>query len=325
MYEGGVLEIHPEFQRDFVWQGPDQTRFIDSLIKALPIPSLCFAMDYKAQRWMVIDGLQRISTICRFLEGANWKLADLDDIDPNLAKRSAAEFKTAKPGDSLRKYFTRVENQTLPISVLRCDFQKKEHLEYLFTIFHRLNTGGLKLNNQEIRNCIFGGQFNQLLHTLDQYAPWRKLNRMKDKNRYRFTKQEIILRFFAFHDRRSKYKGQVAKFLNDYMQDHRNPTNDFMGAKEQLFKRTVDALIGKAFRNELPKRLPVTILEALLVGIAANLDYIEGLAADKVGQRAVEMMRHAHFSEEALAEGLAKKPKVEERMATAVEIFSPRP
>ena len=52
MYEQGILEIQPDFQRDIVWKGPDQTRFIDSLIKQLPIPSMCFALDHKAQRWI---------------------------------------------------------------------------------------------------------------------------------------------------------------------------------------------------------------------------------------------------------------------------------
>ena len=62
----GILDIHPEFQREFVWKAPDQTRFIDSLIKQLPIPSMCFSLDFKAQKWQVIDGLQRMSTICKF-------------------------------------------------------------------------------------------------------------------------------------------------------------------------------------------------------------------------------------------------------------------
>lgn len=81
MKQQGILNIQPEFQRDIVWKGPDQTRFIDSLIKQLPIPSMCFALDHKAQRWIVIDGLQRISTIVRFLDGGNWTLSPLEDVE----------------------------------------------------------------------------------------------------------------------------------------------------------------------------------------------------------------------------------------------------
>jgi uncharacterized protein with ParB-like and HNH nuclease domain len=187
------LEIQPEFQRDIVWKGPDQTRFIDSLIKQLPIPSMCFALDHKAQKWIVIDGLQRISTIVKFLEGGDWKLSQLEDIEREIAGKSVAAIKTST--GPLHQYYTRVENLSVPITVLRCDFKKKAHMEYLFTIFHRLNTGGMKLNNQEIRNCIYGGALNNLLKELDEYPHWRRINKMKPGKTYRFTKQDIMLRF----------------------------------------------------------------------------------------------------------------------------------
>jgi len=67
MHKQKILEIHPEFQREIVWKGPDQTRFIDSLIKQLPIPSMCFSLDNKLQKWQVIDGYQRMATIICFL------------------------------------------------------------------------------------------------------------------------------------------------------------------------------------------------------------------------------------------------------------------
>ena len=61
MYDKGILDITPDFQRDSVWNPPAQTRFIDSLIKQLPIPSMCFSLDFKTQKWQVIDGLQRMT------------------------------------------------------------------------------------------------------------------------------------------------------------------------------------------------------------------------------------------------------------------------
>lgn len=122
MHQQGILEIQPDFQRDIVWQGPDQTRFIDSLIKQLPIPSMCFALDHKAQKWIVIDGLQRISTIVKFLEGGDWKLSKLSDIEPEIAGISVAAIKTST--SALHQYYTRVENLSVPVTVLRCDFKK---------------------------------------------------------------------------------------------------------------------------------------------------------------------------------------------------------
>lgn len=318
MYQQGILQIQPAFQRDIVWQGPDQTRFIDSLIKQLPIPSMCFAQDYKKQEWMVIDGLQRIATIIRFLEAGDWKLAKLDDIDPAISGKSVAALKTAK--GALHKYFTRVENQSLPINVLRCDFSKRDHMEYIFTIFHRLNTGGLKLNNQEIRNCIYGGALNDLLGQLDLNTDWRAINRMKPEGLYRFTKQELILRLFAFYDRRSKYGGQIASFLNGYMHEHRNPSEKYLSAKRSLFERTA-AIAAKGIRDEDGK-LPVTVLEAILVGIASNLDSLEKLSAAEVRKRVVAVLKSPSFSEASLAEGLSKKPKVDERIEASTKLFS---
>ncbi|MFN4354664.1 DUF262 domain-containing protein [Parvibaculum sp.] len=322
MANQGILDIQPDFQRDIVWKGTDQTRFVDSLIKQLPIPSMCFAMDHRAQRWIVIDGLQRISTIVRFLRGEDWRLSQLDDINQDIAGKTAAAIKTST--DDLHQYYSRVENQTLPINVLRCNFQKREHMEYLFTIFHRLNAGGIKLNNQEIRNCIFSGPFNELLKDLDQYVPWRKLNRMSAEGLYRFTKQELILRFFAFLEQRGKYKGQVAKFLNSYMHENRNADLDTLDQKSRLFRRTVDVILRTVFSEGPPTKMPVTIMESLLVGVAANIERLESIDAVSAHEMYVKLIEHPHFSEDALAEGLSKKPKVEERFSTAVEIFAGR-
>ena len=320
MHEQGILKIRPEFQRDVVWKGPDQTRFIDSLIKSLPIPSMCFAQDHKAQRWMVIDGLQRISSIVRFLEGGDWKLSPLDDIEPEIAGKSVAAIK--QKGSPLHQYYTRVENLSIPITVLRCDFNKKNHMEYLFTIFHRLNTGGLKLNNQEIRNCIYGGTLNDLLKELDDYQSWRKLNKMRKDQLYRFTKQEVILRFMAFHDRASTYEGHLAKFLNTYMHEHQNPSADFLEKKRLLFTQTVDCVFEKIFNKESPPKLPVTILEAVLVGVAKNLGAMTAAAAPAARARYEQLQAHNEFSELALKEGLSKKPRVIARLNTAARIFA---
>lgn len=320
MHKQGILDVQPEFQRDVVWKGPDQTRFIDSLVKQLPIPSMCFAFDHKAQRWMVIDGLQRISTIVKFLKGGDWRLSKLEDIDQELAGKSVAEI--ADPDSKLNHFHARVENLSVPITVLRCDFSKKVHMEYLFTIFHRLNTGGTKLNNQEIRNCIYGGSFNGLLKELDKYSHWRKLNKMAAGNNYRFTKQEIMLRFFAFSDRHKKYEGHLAKFLNSYMHEHENATEQWLAEKRRLFKRVVDYAYEQVFESKAPPKLPISLLEALLVAIGKNIDALEKEHKNSGPMRYKKLQGNALFSENSLREGLSKKPRVIERFDAAVQLFS---
>jgi uncharacterized protein with ParB-like and HNH nuclease domain len=320
MHAEGILRIDPDFQRDVVWPSSQQSRFIDSLIKQLPIPSMCIALDYKTQNWVVIDGLQRMATIIKFLEGDAWRISNLEDIDPEIAGKSAAAIKNSK--GKLRTYYVRVQNQSLPINVLRCDFSKKTHMEYLFTIFHRLNAGGIKLNNQEIRNCIYGGRFNSLLGELDKRDDWRLLNRMTNENsNYRYVKQELILRFFAFLDAQFKYRGQVAKFLNDYMHENRHPDDSFIEEKRDIFNRVMRLLI-QIFPDGPPSRIPTSVMEASLVGMARNLDHLELLPEGEIQNRYEQLRKREEFTEEAVAEGLSKVDKVTARFAAANEVFS---
>lgn len=319
MHQQGILTIQPNFQRDIVWKGPDQTRFIDSLIKQLPIPSMCFALDHKEQKWIVIDGLQRISTIVRFLDGGDWKLSKLEDIDPEIAGKSAAAIKTSNT--ALHHFYTRVENLSVPITVLRCDFSKKTHMEYLFTIFHRLNTGGMKLNNQEIRNCIYGGSLNNLLRDLDQHPPWRRLNKMRSGQNYRFTKQEIILRFFAFTDGYRRYEGHLAKFLNTYMHDNQDMSEAEIEKKRGLFESTLAYITDYVFSGKTIPKLSLTMMEALLVGVGSNIRRISNDSPQVAQDKYEKLMSNSVFADTALREGLSKKPRVIQRLSVAIATF----
>ena len=321
MHLEGDLIIQPDFQRELVWSSTDQTRFIDSLVKQLPIPSMCFAYDANKNEWLVIDGLQRISTIIRFLNGADWRLSKLPDVDDQLKGKTAAAFKAAKTGD-LRRVFSRVQNQAIPVNVLRCDFSKKSHNEYLFTIFHRLNSGGLKLNNQEIRNCIYSGTFNKALKDMDQYKNWRDFNNMKDNEHYRFSKQEAILRFFAFFHNRESYGGSISKFLNDYMYDRRNASESVIAEHKSLFTRVANVLAEKIVSERPAPRMPGTVIEAVMVGVASNLEHMEMISADDARALFDVFRQDGSISDAELAEGLSKKDKVKARLDAAVEIFS---
>jgi len=320
MHTQGILEIQPIFQREIVWKDPQQTRFIDSLVKQLPIPSMCFSLDNKAQKWQVIDGLQRMATIIRFLTGTNWVLSKLDDIDPKLSGQSISKF--TDRNSELNSYYTRLENLTLPITVIRCDYSKISHSNYLFTIFHRLNTGGMKLNNQEIRNCIYSGPFNDFLKEMEKNSAWMKINKMKETEGYRFTKQELILRFFAFHDRYQEYRGRLASFLNEYMSEYRYPENAFFEEKRTLFNRTVDFVFKSLFEGKIPPDISISVLEGVLVGVSLNLDTLERQSSVNIKTMYTKLLEEDEYSEERLREGLAGKQRVIGRMNTAKRVFS---
>ena len=320
MYKEGTLEIQPEYQREIVWTDADQTRFIDSLVKQLPIPSMCFSLDYKSQKRQVIDGLQRMWSIIRFLSDTDWTLSKLEDINPKMSGQSVSKF--VDRNSDLHSYFTRVENLTLPITMLRCDYSKMSHTNYIFMIFHRLNSGGKKLNNQEIRNCIYGGSLNNLLKELNKNPNWIKINKMKQPSGYRFIQEEIILRFFAFHDGYEKYAGRLAKFLNNYMSEHRNPRGNFLKGKMSLFNRTVDVVYKSVFEGKPPRKLSTSILEALLVGISLNLKFVESQPISSIQAMYDKLLAQEEFSDKKLREGLSGKERVIGRMNTAKRVFS---
>lgn len=320
MYKDGILEIRPVFQREIVWTEPAKTRFIDSLVKQLPIPSMCFSLDFKSQQWQVIDGLQRMHCIVRFLTGSSWTLSKLDDIDPKLSGTPISSLADKK--SSLHPYFTRVENLTLPITVLRCDYLNKSHSNYIFTIFHRLNSGGTKLNNQEIRNCIYSGPFNEFLKELDGNTTWMKINKMEQIGGYRYTKQELILRFFAFRDNYESYRGRLAKFLNDYMLDHRYPSDEFISEKRTLFNGTVDLIYKSVFAGKIPSKLSIAVLEATLVGVSFNLSFLTSQTNEHIQALYEKLINDNNFSESRLREGLSGRERVIGRMSVAKRIFS---
>ncbi|MEI2674438.1 MAG: DUF262 domain-containing protein [Chitinophagaceae bacterium] len=317
MYTMKQLEINPDFQRDVVWQKPAQTRFIDSLIKQLPIPSLCISLDYKTDKRLVIDGLQRITSIINFLNDDEWKLSDLEDIDERIAGKTVHTIRT-----KTKEIYERVQNLSIPVTVLRCDYTKQSHIDYLFTIFHRLNTGGNKLNNQEIRNCIFNGKFNTLLKQLAAGDKWTKLLDLKKDGIYRFSNEEIILRFLTFYDTLDTYNGKLAKFLNDYMQLHKNPEEAFLAGKQSLFNDTVDIIQTHIFDNNPIGKMSKATLEGLLIGVGKNLVHLKQKQPQEIKQLYQNFRQLGDYSVDNLKEGLSAKDKVKNRINSAIEVFS---
>jgi len=269
MYFHGKLEIQPDFQRDVVWKGDDQTRFIDSLVKQLPIPSMCFSLDHGTQKWKVIDGLQRMSSIIRFLSDDEWKLSDLRDISPQLAN---VTNKSLREGDSAqRRLYSIVEDVSIPVTVIRCDYSKESHMRYLFTIFHRLNSAGVRLTNQEIRNCIYTGPFNDFLKAFDQTNDeWKQVRRKVWGSMSRFRSVEVLLRVLAFSHNLQKYEGNLAGFLNEYMHRHSRSDDAFI----ESCRCALDRACTEAWKaiSQSDRKLPLAVVEAILVALVNRVD-----------------------------------------------------
>ncbi|EOG1045360.1 DUF262 domain-containing protein [Vibrio fluvialis] len=317
MHDTNQLIIKPDFQRDVVWSNPSQTRFIDSLVKQLPIPSMCLSLDYKTEKRLMIDGLQRISSIIRFLQDDNWRLSTLDDIDTRISGKTAGYIK--KNNFDL---YSRIENLTIPVTVLRCDYSKKTHTNYLFTIFHRLNTGGNKLNNQEIRNCIYSGSFNELLKAVVKKDVFVNIFSIDKEKSYRFSNEELILRVFAFSDNYENYNGKLAKFLNNYMDDNKQISEDEWKFKEDKMERVLNLFYNNILQGRPLQKLSKATTESILVGIYKNVDQLELENSANLITRYNTLRSDANFSVDSLSEGLSATDKVKSRIGRAVEIFS---
>jgi uncharacterized protein with ParB-like and HNH nuclease domain len=257
MWKDGEIEI-PEFQRNFVWTIKQSSLLIESFLLGLPVPQAFFYVS-EDERRLVIDGLQRISTIVFFLDGyfgiensqgrkQVFRLTGLDDKSPYAKKR----FEDLSDADQrkLKNTVLRVVNikQLAPIAGDTS----------MYYIFERLNTGGTPLRPQEIRNCVFSGGIVSRLRDLNGTRVWRDiLGRPKLEKHQRDV--EIILRLFAFFSAADKYEKPMKDFLNKAMAQNRagetKKFNDFFNRFSIVTARLRQELGEKPFHVRGPINL----------------------------------------------------------------------
>ncbi len=319
LFDTGKLEIQPDFQRDVVWKADEQTRFIDSLVKQLPIPSMCFSLDYKTSKWKVIDGLQRMSSIIAFLGNTPWKLRSLDDIHPSL--RGKTNHSLRDGNEEQRHLYSTVLDVSIPITVLRCDYTQPAHMQYLFTIFHRLNSGGVRLNNQEIRNCIYTGNFNKTLKDFDKNDQnWQKIKKRIWGSSERFRSVELLLRGLAFAEKYEEYDGNLARFLNTYMHERANLEQEEIENLEKRLTWMSEAALWSLGPNDKFK-ISLTFIEATIVGILRNIRNVSEHPMDRLSSKFSELMDEENFRN-AAKYAIAAEHNVKARMEVAAVVFS---
>lgn len=313
MSDDNAIKIQPDFQREEVWSLDMRTRFVDSLSKEFPIPSMCFALDPKEQKYIVIDGLQRMSTIKKFLDDPTWTLAVLKDIDEKISGKNVTTIKKENP-----EIFRKIENISLPVTILRYDPTRSDNMEYIFTIFQRLNTFGERLNNQEIRNAIYQGVFNNFLKECAQNSIWRSVIQSQKTGRSnRMIAEERVLRFFAFYDNLNKYDGKLNTFLNNYMQVNRHKTDP---GKNIVFLSVIEVIkkIGTGHVGKLSNVLK----DSVLYGISKNLEFLKNKEGAYLNTLLKKLRDNEFFTVDALSSGIMKKSKVIDRLSISAKIFS---
>lgn len=180
--EQGSLLLRPEFQRNFIWKPRQKSLLIESLMLKIPIPAFYFDEDEHGKR-SVIDGLQRLTTISQFVHG-EFCLEGLQYLEDCEGKYFH---------DLEWKYQSRIEDTQLAVNILdaKCPPMVK------FDVFHRINTGGVPLNAQEVRNIMAKQSTRDFLIELVESEAFQNATHGKVSDE-RMEAQELCLRFFAY-------------------------------------------------------------------------------------------------------------------------------
>ncbi|HMI78016.1 MAG TPA: DUF262 domain-containing protein, partial [Ferruginibacter sp.] len=229
----GRLNVQPEFQRQFVWDEVKSSRLIESALLDIPIP-IVYLSEEKDGKENVIDGQQRLTSFFSFIDG---KFPDSKEF-----KLKKLNVFTELNGKKFNQLSEELQDKITTYKIRVIKFKKESDGDLQFEIFARLNSGSVPLNDQELRNCVFRGKFNELLKELSQDKDFKYLlgivtpdKRMKDR--------ELVLRFATFHFYTYlNYAAPIKKFLNDSMEKYQNISSTDETNLRNAFKNTVQII-----------------------------------------------------------------------------------
>ncbi len=237
----------PKIQRHYVWTTKIASRFIESILLDLPLPSIFLAKNEEG-KFIVIDGLQRLTTLFKYTteglkDGKVFKLSTSKDIRQEWRGKA---FKELSVEDQRR-----IRNKLLHAIIV----EQKEPTNFngLYLIFERINSGGLQLNQQEIRNAIFQYPINEAINALNNSHTWRKMFGT-DVPHTRMRDNEMILRFLALNNLNiSNYHKDslnMVTLLNDFLSNNRKSNEATIELIKSQFLETID-IVSKLFGYEI--------------------------------------------------------------------------
>lgn len=241
------IDLSPRYQRRARWDARRQSALVESFLMNVPVPSV-FLNEDDYGKYSVIDGKQRLTAIHNFLRGrltldglkvfAELNGSTIDDVPGPL--RSALETRAALQA----------------IIILR-----QSDKDVKFEVFKRLNTGGVRLNPQEIRNSTWAGPFNDLVLELSESGPFHALLGITRKDRSSIWREmrdaEFVLRYFAFRHTWSDFSGGMQRQMDTFMANQQYADDAALADMRNAFDNTV-ACVGAAFGEHAFKRwLPI--------------------------------------------------------------------
>lgn len=318
------INLSPDFQRKGgIWTVEAQSRLIESILIRIPLPA--FYVDATNEdSWLVVDGLQRLTTLQRYIVNQEFVLKGLEFLKP-LEGKTFSELS--------RAFQRRIEETEVTIFAIQAGTPE----EVKFNIFKRINTGGLPLSAQEIRNAINGDRVRDYILQLATSTEFKLATRdgIKDK---RMADRECVTRFLAFRltDPQSYPSKDFDAFLNRIMKriNDRSKTSDSEMAKlAKEFKTAMDRarqVFGKyAFRKYFGSRTRLSpINKALFEAVSVNLaglseEDMEALIEKKgsVLAKFAKLMDDSEFYQ-SISQGTGSSARVKIRFQKIAKLFA---
>jgi Protein of unknown function DUF262/HNH endonuclease len=251
MFEEGDLILQPDYQRKYVVDIKFASRLIESIILDVPIPAV-FLAEEQDGKFSVIDGQQRLTSFIHFLLGY------LPDDKKTVFKLTGTKQLSVEQGRG--KTYAQIDdlavkNKIKTTSIQAIIIKNSSHEDLKFAIFERLNTGSVKLNEDELRNSIYRGNYINLLDRLDEEPDFHALVRNENWKK-RMIYRGMILRFLSLSEKSYiNYKASMKQFCNKELRENRNLDAKKAKDYEQRFKKCLDLVKivfgDKAFRRFL--------------------------------------------------------------------------
>ena len=311
--------VIPPFQRSYVWNIRQASRFIESLLLGLPVPEIFLSRDFDSDKYVVIDGQQRLRSIQFFYDGifsppgspSSSTVFKLTGVQQEFEGKT---YKTLGRNDQFR-----IDNSIIHATVVKQDVPAKDNTS-VYHIFDRINSSGTRITPQEMRSALYHGKLIDKLSDLNDISVWRSIfgrvsRRQKD--------QELILRFLAFYFDSENYKAPMREFLTKFVGKNRNPGDAFLEKSSDIFVRTMSAFQGAlgraAFRPD--RALNAAVFDSMSIALARRIASTGSAPSPDVIKAAHNDLLKDPEYVDAVSRRTANEQAVSTRMSKASECF----
>jgi len=240
-----ALDLAPDFQRHAnIWKDEAKSRLIESILIRIPLPA--FYIDATDEdKWLVVDGLQRLSALKQFMSDKTLRLCGLEYLN-NFEGKTYDEIE--------RRYQRRIEETQVTVYLI----EKGTPPEVKYNIFKRINTGGLPMSPQELRHALNPGKATKFLAKLATSNEFKQVTKLSNLRKMRMDDREFILGFLAFNitsyqDERSEKRNlflskalyKVNNMSEYELQDIENNFRKAMVAAWEIFGKNAFRKISK--------------------------------------------------------------------------------